>query len=307
VISRPHPAASQPVLRGRAGHPAICSYENSRYRTRFWPGRKYEDRAERIALAKMLPPSGKRLCEIGAGFGRLADEYAGYDCVVLLDYSVSLLREAAERLENDPRFIFVAADLYDLPFADSALDSVVTVRVLHHVVNLPLAFAQIARVLRPRGAYVTEFANKRHLKARLRRWVTGRGPDLDNLEPHEFIRLNFDFHPRQVVQTLGAAGFRLKEERAVSTFRVAALKRLVPSWLLAWADGLLQRPLAGRDLTPSIFLSTESGKPGDAQLNRMLWRCLTCGSTDFEASGEGLVCRACGRIYPILEDIIDFR
>ncbi len=255
----------------------------------------------------MLPPSGRRLCEIGAGFGRLADEYAGYDCVLLLDYSVSLLREAADRLDHDPRFIFVAADLYHLPFADSALDTVVTVRVLHHVVDLPLAFAQIARVLRPHGAYVTEFANKRHLKARLRRRLTGRGPDLDSLEPHEFVPLNFDLHPRRVVQTLGSNGLTVEEERAVSIFRLPALKRLVPSGLLAWADGLLQHPLAGLDLTPSIFLKARSTKPDEAPLSRALWRCLACGSTDFEASGEGLGCQACGRAYPILDDIIDFR
>jgi hypothetical protein len=40
----------------------ICDYENSPWRTEFWRGRDYEDRAERIAIAKMLPPRGTRLC-----------------------------------------------------------------------------------------------------------------------------------------------------------------------------------------------------------------------------------------------------
>jgi len=110
-----------------------------------------------------------------------------------------------------------------------------------------------------------------------------------------------------VVQALGSTGFPIEEERAVSIFRVPAPKRLLPSGLLAWADGLLQRPLAGLDLTPSIFLKSQSGKPGEALLSRALWRCLTCGSTDFEASGEGLGCRVCGRIYPVLDDVVDFR
>ena len=64
-----------------------CDYEGSDYRTAFWGGRdrEYEDAAERIALGRLLPPSGGRLIEIGAGFGRLADLYAGYREVVLLD------------------------------------------------------------------------------------------------------------------------------------------------------------------------------------------------------------------------------
>ena len=53
----------------------ICDYEGSRYRTDFWEGqnREYEDRVERVAMKKLLPPRGERLVEIGAGFGRLAE------------------------------------------------------------------------------------------------------------------------------------------------------------------------------------------------------------------------------------------
>ena len=52
--------------------PRICDYEGSRYRTDFWEGqnREYEDRVERVAMQKLLPPRGERLLEIGAGFGR---------------------------------------------------------------------------------------------------------------------------------------------------------------------------------------------------------------------------------------------
>ncbi|MGE5138022.1 MAG: class I SAM-dependent methyltransferase, partial [Rudaea sp.] len=120
----------------------ICDYEGSPWRTAFWPGREYEDKAERIALQHLLPAGGRRLVEIGAGFGRLADLYRGYDRVILLDYSRSLLREGRERLGSDPRVIYVAADLYNLPLADNAVDTAVTVRVLHHIVDIPRAFAE---------------------------------------------------------------------------------------------------------------------------------------------------------------------
>jgi SAM-dependent methyltransferase len=293
--------------------PEICSYENSPWRTEFWRGREYEDRAERIALAHMLPPRGTRLCEIGAGFGRLADFYRGYERVILLDYSRSMLRNAVERLYGDPRFLFVAADLYNLPLADSALDTAVTVRVLHHVADIPRAFAEIARVVRPQGTYLTEFANKRHVKAILRYALSfgfaqdRRPPNPFTLEPYEFVKLNFDFHPRYINNELRKQNFVVQDQRAVSMFRVAPLKRIIPARILAVLDGALQHPTARLELSPSIFLRTESRKPSAPALNPALWRCPACGSSDIAESRDALSCRACARVYPVADGIVDFK
>lgn len=292
----------------------ICDYENSPWRTEFWRGRDYEDRAERIALARMLPRRGARVCEIGAGFGRLADFYLDYDRVILLDYAVSMLRQAREHLLGDPRlaphaarFVFVAADLYNLPLADNALDTGLTVRVLHHVADLPRAFGEIARVVRPQGIYLTEFANKRHAKAVLRYVLTRRPPNPFTREPYEFVKLNFDFHPRYLAENLRAANFVVRERRAVSLFRIAALKRIVPANLLAALERWLQVPLAGLDLSPSIFLRTQSVKPGAPAISAALWRCPACGALDLPETATGLVCPSCGKTYPIVDSIIDFK
>lgn len=285
----------------------ICDYEGSPWRTKFWPGREYEDRAERIALAHMLPPSGSRLCEIGAGFGRLASFYNGYERVILLDYSRSMLREAANRLRGDPRFIFVASDLYSLPLADSAVDAAVTVRVLHHVVDIPRAFAEFSRIVRPGGTYLTEFANKRHVKARLRYALTHRPPNPSTLEPYEFVKLNFDFHPRYIEDNLRSVHLIPQDSRAVSTFRLALLKRIVPPRILAALDGLLQSPTSRLQLSPSIFLRATSVKQGVPGLSAGLWRCPACGSTDLAETSDSLTCRTCSRVYPNLDGIIDFK
>ena len=116
----------------------ICDYEGSDYRTRFWQnqGREYEDLVERVAIRRLLPPKGKRLLEIGTGYGRLVDLYQGYDQIVLLDYSKSLLRQAQERLGRGPQYTYVAANLYHLPLADHMVDTVCMVRVIHHVANV---------------------------------------------------------------------------------------------------------------------------------------------------------------------------
>ncbi|MCZ7667221.1 MAG: hypothetical protein M5U34_08390 [Chloroflexi bacterium] len=103
--------------------PPVCDYEGSDYRTRFWQnqGRDYEDRVERIALRRLMPPTGGTLIEIRAGFGRLADEYTGYERVVLFDYSRSLLREAQAHLGDDPRFFVRGRELVPDAFCGRAV------------------------------------------------------------------------------------------------------------------------------------------------------------------------------------------
>lgn len=291
-----------------SGCPPICDYEGSRYQTEFWAGqgREYEDAAERIALQHLLPPRGRRLVEIGAGFGRLADLYRGYDQVILLDYAKSQLRQAQAHLGNQG-FIYVAGDLYDLPLADAAVDTAVTVRVLHHVKDLAAAFAQIGRVLRPGGAYVLEFANKRHLKAIGRYWLGRQTESPFTRQPYEFVELNLDFHPDHVTSHLGQAGFHIEAERAVSLFRLPALKQRVDPDLLATIDGWLQRPTARLRLSPSIFLRTHIDKPGFRRLTDTLWRCPNCSSLDLAETTESLICTLCGTHWPIDQGIYDFK
>jgi SAM-dependent methyltransferase len=185
--------------------------------------------------------------------------------------------------------------------------------VLHHVADIPRAFAEIARVTRPNGTYVLEHANKRHLKAILRYALSfgfaqdRRAPNPFALEPYEFVKLNFDFHPRYIAENLRAVDFVVQDKRAVSTFRIAALKRVIPARVLAALDGLVQHPTSNFLVSPSIFLRAESRKPGSPTLNESLWRCPACHSTDIAEACDALTCRACARVYPSVEGIIDFK
>ena len=287
----------------------ICDYEGSSYRTDFWEGqgREYEHLAERIALRKLLPPAGARLVEIGAGFGRLVDLYDGYQQVVLLDYSKSMLRQAQERLGRSGKYIYVAADLYAMPFVDSLFDTTVTVRVLHHVQNIPVAFREIQRVLRPGGVYVLEYANKRHLKAVLR-YLLGRqswspfAPD-----PYEFVELNYDFHPAWMEARLREAGFAIGRELAVSSFRLPLLKRLIPPRPLATLDGMLQGPTASLKLAPSVFVRARAKKENAQAESRGFFRCPSCHGPDLIEAEEVLTCRGCGQRWAIDDGIYDFK
>ncbi len=232
----------------------VIDYEGSKYSTEFWnSAREYEDRAERIAIRAMLPPRGGRLIDIGAGAGRLGDLYLGYDEVILMDYARSTIVEARDRWGHDPRFKFVAADLYALPFVDGVFDSIVMIRVIHHIVDVPRALNNIRAALKPGGRFVFEFANKRNLKAIVRYALRKQKWSPFEPKPIEFVQLNFDFHPAWMKQQLRAAGFAIQQMRAVSTFRLGALKRLLGAQRLAAIDGAVQRPFAPLAIAPSMF------------------------------------------------------
>jgi len=287
----------------------ICDYEGSSYRTDFWEGqgREYEHLAERIALRKLLPPAGARLVEIGAGFGRLVDLYDGYQQVILLDYSKSMLRQAQDRLGRGEKYIYVAADLYAMPFVDSLFDTTVTVRVLHHVQNIPAAFQEIQRVLKGGGFYVLEYANKRHLKAVLRYLLGRQSWSPFAPEPYEFVELNYDFHPAWMQARLSEAGFTIGRELAVSSFRLPFLKRLISPRSLAALDGLLQGPAASLKLAPSVFVRAGAEKEGTQAEVRGFFHCPICQGTDLIEAEEVLTCRGCGRGWAIDDGIYDFK
>jgi SAM-dependent methyltransferase len=225
-----------------------------RYRDVFWPTRAYEDRCDRIAIRALLPKTGGRLLEVGAGFGRLADEYAGYASVALFDASPELLDAARERLGADPRYEFVLGDAHHVPFDDATFDAVVCVRVIHHFEDLAAIFGEFARLLKPGGVLVIEFANKRHLKA-IARWALRRqrwSPFSE--EPHEYFPLHYDRSPGEVRRRVRAAGFRIGPLRAVSLFRLGALTSRVSPSLLATFERPLQAPLGPLAIGPSVYL-----------------------------------------------------
>ena len=93
--------------------PPVCDYEGSDYQQSFWEqgGRQYEDLSEAIALKRMLPKGGKLMLEVGAGAGRNTPRYAGYERIVVMDYSTTQLAQAQQRLGQSDKFIYVAADV----------------------------------------------------------------------------------------------------------------------------------------------------------------------------------------------------
>lgn len=287
--------------------PPICDYEGSNYRTEFWEGRgrNYEDRVERIALERLLPPTGQRMLEVGAGFGRLTNEYDRFSQVVLLDYSLSQLQYAQENLGRSSRYVYVAADAYHLPFHPGVFDAVTMVRVIHHMAHVDAVLAQIRRVLVPNGVFILEHANKRNLKSMLRFALKKQNWNPYDLNPVEFVELNFDFHPEHIRHELIRAGFMIQERLPVSLFRLGALKDNVPVDVLAKFDSFFQT--SGLLYAPSVF--ARSVAVGDSPVNigrSVLFACPECGG-ELERRGDTVVCMNDGQRWAIRDGIYDFK
>ena len=262
-----------------------------------------------MALRRLLPSTGQRVLQIGAGFGRLTEELHPFHQVVLLDYSRSMLRQAHKRLGDvlhSQRYIYVAADVYRLPFAPGAFDGATMIRVIHHLVDAPAALCQVRAALVDGAAFVLEFANKRNLKA-ITRYLLGRQDwnPFDH-EPVEFAPLHFDFHPAYVRRALGKSGFAVRRQLTVSHFRLALLKRLVPTGVLAALDSLAQPTGRWWQYTPSVFvLAQATGHP--TPLAQALFKCPECGCLEVEETATSIDCPACGRRYPVTDGIYDFK
>jgi SAM-dependent methyltransferase len=232
----------------------LATYEDLDYRDRFWPARAYENACDRIALRALLPRSGDRLLEAGAGFGRLADEYAGWASVALLDSSEVHVAAARERLGDDPRFHVRLGDALALPWPDATFDAAVCVRVLHHFDDPAPLIAELRRVVKPGGVLVLEFANKRNLKSiarrllRLQAWSPFE-PGSVAYRPH-----HFDHSPLSVRRALRRSGLRIERTRTASLFRFGPLCRTVPAGVLARVEGPLQEPLGSITPGPSVFV-----------------------------------------------------
>lgn len=289
--------------------PPVCNYEGSDYQTSFWDlgGRDYEDAVEAVALKRLMPKSGELMLELGAGAGRNTTRYAGYKRVVLVDYSHTQLEQAQARLGTGEQYVYVAADIYHLPFVNELFDGATMIRTLHHMADAPLALGQVKRVMQPRGTFILEYANKQNLKAILRYMFKKQPWNPFDLEPVEFTKLNFDFHPRAVRDWLRSTGFKIERQLTVSHMRSIYFKRLFPLSMLIQMDSAFQYSGGLWQLTPSVFVkSTVQGEPVGTKPDGF-FQCPVCGSGDLKEDREELVCNGCSKHWPSTNGIYDFR
>jgi len=295
--------------------PRICDYEGSGYRADFWESqnRAYEDGVERVAISKLLPRTGKRIIEIGAGFGRLADLYMGYEQVVLLDYARTQLEEAQRYLGENAHIIYVVADVYNLPFRDNLFDTLTMIRVMHHLTAVKSALTELYRIIRPNGVSLIEYANKRNLKSIPRWLLRGQPWSPFDQEPIEFVELNFNFHPHWMHQQMAEVGFEITNLRAISNYRVGFLKQRVSANLLVKLDSWTQPVGQYCQFSPSIMMKAQAIKPANTAISSQFFQCPHCHnshlylSTVPDIEGQLFICSTCQSGWSFRNGIYDFK
>ena len=289
--------------------PPICDYEGSDYQTSFWEqgGRQYEDAAEAIALQRLLPTQGDLLLELGAGAGRNTPRYVGFKQVVLLDYSLTQLVQAKQKLGRNQHYIYVAADIYNLPFVDGLFDAATMIRTLHHMADPQAALHQVRRALQPGAVFILEYANKHNLKAILRYKLKRQAWSPFTLESVEFEKLNFDFHPEMVGTWLKEAGFTIEKQLAVSYLRLGMLKKHLPLAFLTSLERRLQLTGNRFQFSPSIFTRNQAAGVTAKAAEGKFFRCPACTADELMPHGARIICTGCNRSWPIRDGIFDFR
>jgi ubiquinone/menaquinone biosynthesis C-methylase UbiE len=188
-----------------------CDYEH------FWKGagKEYLDRLERLITNHTLP-GGQSIVEVGAGFGRLGSCYSSKYAEVHMVEPASNLRMAAARLYRDV-VKYYDASVYNLPFSDSAFDSVLMVRVFHHLGDPQAALEELWRILKPGGTLVLNYSNKRNVK-HIIKFLVGRATNPFTRDIDRYHSSFFGHHPQSVAMLLDTVGFRITEEYATGVF-----------------------------------------------------------------------------------------
>ena len=266
-----------------------------------------QDALERHIISDMLPVSGRRIIDVGGGYGRLAPVYLErFNQAVLYDGSLSLLRSARDTLGD--RAVLVAGDVGRLPFKPASFDCVLTIRVLQHVHDLPGTLEEMRRVTAGDGSLVFSYHNKRNANRILHYLGTRKTGDPFSPESAEIGPTLISHHPAQVATLLHDARFSAPDYRG--TVVVNSLARITEAFGRKAPAGATWAPLMGKFwLAPWLIGRSVAEGAEDLQAADSiegLFQCPICHG-DLVRSDQGYECPACRRSYPIEDGIADFR
>lgn len=288
--------------------PPVCSYEGSDYQSRFWDSanRRYEDAVETVAIDRLFNQGGHLLLELGAGAGRLTQRYQNWERIVLLDYSRTQLEQARERLGDSDKFVYVAADIYKLPFVNGLFDGATMIRTLHHMADAPQTIQSVRRVMAENSLFLLEFANKRNLKS-VFRWL-GRKQTWNPFSPEqvEFVKLNYNFHPKTILETLNQSGFENEKSLGVSFFRADWFKNHIEHDRLVRWDTSLQDKKLFNGYTPSMFTLNRAVGSSETPTPGSFFSCPVCSYALPEVKATQ-VCPGCSHEWQYSQGIYEFR
>ena len=140
-----------------------------------WAQLRQELFGEKTLLPALLSllPSGLVVADLGCGTGEAIEALAPYvHRAVGVDREAAMLGAARKRLAKrehgaPDNIALLEGGLEALPLEDQALDAALCSLVLHHVEDLPAAFVEIARCLKPGGRLIVlDMAEHKRLEYR---------------------------------------------------------------------------------------------------------------------------------------------
>ena len=286
----------------------VKDYSKRDYRT-VWqkPRAAFEDRLEGKIINKILPKDPGLFIDLGAGYGRL---YPLYDMpgrtVFMVDYETQYLKLASEVYKAKKNIFYIAANAYHLPFRNEVFDAGISIRTFHHM-NKPERFLEEnSRVMKAGSRMLLEYSNKRNF------WKLIRNPKKNFRKNHEeYNDLQFGTHPAFLKEMAAQKGFSVEDTMGTAFF--PKFLNLKTSFLLPVLTPLeyVFDTLVGRTLAPMNFaILKKTGKkilPVSETTGIVnLLACPAC-KNKVEAVKDGMKCVSCGRFYPKVGDIFDFR
>lgn len=228
----------------------------------YWAGREYEHAAEEMAVNRLLKGQRfKHAVDVGGGYGRLSKLLTKFaDKITLAEPSQQQLDMARIYLKDNPQVERNLLQAADLKMSKGSVDLVLVVRVLHHLPEPMTEFKEIARVLKPGGTFILEFANDAHFLNRVRYAARGkrvpRTPvsiqDKAKVEAGELPFVNH--HPKTIIKMLQRAGFEVDTALSGSNLRSPRVKKVLGKNILLGLEKVMQPLLAPVYFGPSVWL-----------------------------------------------------
>lgn len=228
----------------------------------YWQGREYEHAAEELAIKRLL--RGRKFdlaVDVGGGYGRLSKFLTKYSKkVILAEPSQQQLDIGRMYLKDTPQVERKLWQAADLKLKAGEANLVLVVRVLHHLPDPTAEFKEIARVLKPGGTFLLEFANDAHFINRIRYGLRGKSVPRSPVSIQDAAitrsgELPFvNHHPKTIIQWLDEAGFDVEATLSGSNFRSPTLKKVLGKKPLIAVEKVMQPLLAPVYFGPSLWL-----------------------------------------------------
>jgi SAM-dependent methyltransferase len=282
-------------------------YEGVEYKD-FWDGdsKSKLDELEHSLLRKLIPQSGRRIIDVGCGFGRLANCYLDrFEQVVMLDGSMTLLRQAQDSIKD--RATYIAADANHLPFARSSFNCILMFRVFHHLADSQAILMEFNRVLGNMGTLVFNYCNKLSAR-RMAQWlIRFRRENPFSLEPVGIGTRFIIHHPDYVHRALENAAFSdIRYLGSGVMDKLVSKSETFNKWL---PTGEAIAPFLGVVKIAPWINCRAVAHGEELDMNKSIEELLACPicHSSLQRSVDFHKCSSCGKSYPIVDNIADFR